>query len=297
MKGRLKHDNVKHVLRRRKAVCEGYAYVFAEMCQAVGLQAVTVEGYARDWIFDNGDKLYVPRHEWNAVLINGQWQLVDATWGAGGMSQAPGWLRRQLNRISKNPVKTGPLHFVFHYDSTYFLQNPEEFRMAHLPVDPIWQLTDTAMPVATFEAGKSAIKQFNEISNQAQEAARLSALGNLNEMIRTYEYADRAFAYNPRYFIPLAQKEQIDAEVQITFGDSINKYDPMPARYRYGKATRALAMSKEYLKQQKKGYDIEARELKQKNQRKHDSAKRYVRVIRTDNKRIIAQCEMKVRSE
>ena len=297
MDGRLtRDDDAKRVLRKRKAVCEGYAHVFMDLCQAAGLQAVTVEGYARDWIFDNGDKLYVPRHEWNAVLIDGQWQLVDASWGAGGMAQAPGWLRRQLNRFSKNPVQTGKLRFVARYDSTYFLQDPGHFRLAHLPTDPIWQLTDTAMPVAVFEAGAAAINRFNGISRPAQQADLLGAAADYNEIIRTYEYADRAFAYNPRYYGPLAMREMLDAEVQIRFGDSINKYDPMPARYRYGKATRALGMSREYLKKQQEGYSIEARELKLKNGRKNDSAKKYVREIRTDNKRLTAQCKQKGRS-
>lgn len=296
MAGRMKHDDVKRVLRTRKGVCEGYAYLFRDMCQAVGLQAVTVDGYARDWIFDNGDKLYVPRHVWNAVLIDGQWQLVDATWGAGGIGQHPGWVRRQLNKVSKNPVQSGKMRFAFHYDTSYFLPDPESFRVAHLPTDPIWQLTDTAMPVVVFEAGEGAVKKFNEISHPSQEKDLLGAAADYNELIRTYDYADRAFAFNPRYYIPMAMKEQIDAEVQIQFGDSINKIDPMPARYRYGKATHALAMSKEYLKQQQAGYSLEARELKQKNHVKYDSAKRYVREIRSDDKRLTAKCELKQKS-
>ncbi len=296
MNGKLKHDNVKRVLYKRKGVCEGYAYLFRDMCQAVGLQAVTVEGYARDWIFDNGDKLYVPRHEWNAVLIDGQWQLVDATWGAGGIAQSPGWIRRQLNKISKNPVQTGKLRFVYNYDTSFFLPDPEEFRLAHLPTDPIWQLTDTAMPVSIFEAGEAAARQFNAISNPSQEKYLLGAAADYNELIRTYDYAERAYAFNQRYFVPMAMKEQVDAEIEIQFGDSLNKVDPMPARYRYGKASRALAMSKEYLKQQNEGYSLEARELKQKNHRKNDSTKRYIRLIKTDNKRLLAKCELKKKS-
>ena len=296
VKGDLKHDRADRTLRRRKSVCEGYAYLFTEMGRAAGLQTVTVEGYARDWIFDNGDKLYVPRHIWNAVMIDGAWHLVDPTWGAGGSLQSPGWLRRQMNRLSKNPVQSGKLRFVFNYDTSYFLQDPEQFRIVHLPTDPIWQLTDTLMPASVFEAGRGAVIRFNEISEPAQQKGLLWDAADHNELMRTYAYAERAYAYNPRYFVPMALREQVDAEIQIQLGDSLNKTDPMPARYRYGKATRALGMSKEYLKRQKEGYTAEALELKQKNHKKNDAAKRHIREIRADNKRLMAQCTLKQRS-
>lgn len=286
VKGDLKHDRADRTLRRRKGVCEGYAYLFAEMGQAAGLRTITVNGYARDWIFDNGDKLYAPRHIWNAVMIDGEWRLVDPTWGAGGSFQSPGWLRRQMNKLTKNPVQSGKMRFAFRYDTSYFLQDPEQFRIAHLPTDPIWQLTDTLMPASVFEAGRDAVIKFNELSEPAQQKGLLADAADNNELFRTYTYAERAYAHNPRYFVPMALREQVDAEIQIELGDSLNKTDPMPARYRYGKATRALEMSKEYLKLQKEGYSVEARELKQKNRRKNDAAKRHVREIRSDNKQL-----------
>src|SRR5438874_1414392 len=58
---------VERALKRRKAICEGYAMLFTETCREAGLKAVNVDGYFKDWMSDNGDKLYIPRHMWSAV--------------------------------------------------------------------------------------------------------------------------------------------------------------------------------------------------------------------------------------
>jgi len=87
-------DKAEKALKNRLAVCEGYAMLFTELCREAGLKAVNIDGYAKDWIFDNGDSLYIPRHMWAAVEINGQWWLNDPTWGAGGLVQSPGVFRK-----------------------------------------------------------------------------------------------------------------------------------------------------------------------------------------------------------
>ena len=50
----------------QESVCYGYAALFSVMCNAAGIDCLSV---------------YSPAHVWNAVKIDGTWYLVDTTWG------------------------------------------------------------------------------------------------------------------------------------------------------------------------------------------------------------------------
>ncbi len=50
------------------SVCAGYSEAFAMLCNAAGIQTVSVTSYA---------------HEWNLILLNGNWYYVDCTWDDG----------------------------------------------------------------------------------------------------------------------------------------------------------------------------------------------------------------------
>ena len=276
-------------LKNRKAVCDGYAMLYTELCKAAGLQAVNIEGYAKDWIFDNGDELYIPRHEWNAVRINGKWQLVDATWGAGGLYQKESFLVRLYNVLFRHGrVSAKSLRFRYQYNPNYFMQDPEVFRLKHLPSDPLWQLTDTAMPVSVFEAGDSSVKVFNELySKPKQSDPRLDKIALLDEKQKVFEYADRAYAFNNRFPLILSLKNNyralslIDRAVSDTL---VSSPDLM-----LKDAKNDLKKSLDHIKDQKKSFPAEYSKLKQKNRAKGLVAKQHIRRIKTDDKRLIAQ--------
>jgi len=54
------------------AVCDGISKAFVVLCQIEGIPCVRVVGYSQS--SDNG-------HAWNKVKIEGQWFIVDPTWG------------------------------------------------------------------------------------------------------------------------------------------------------------------------------------------------------------------------
>ncbi|HEY6873605.1 MAG TPA: transglutaminase domain-containing protein [Geobacteraceae bacterium] len=85
------------VLASRRAVCEGMANLFSALAARMGLQSEVVLGKASGARQEN--------HAWNAVMVDGQWGLVDIT------------------RHS-------------------FLSPPGEFLARHFPFDPRWQLID-----------------------------------------------------------------------------------------------------------------------------------------------------------
>ena len=112
------------VFTKRKAVCAGYANLFAAMAQAVGEEVVTLHGD----VF--GFSKEPASHAWNAVRIEGDWYLLDVTWNAGYIDD------------------TGT--FFQNYRTHYLFTPPQEFVRRHFPSDPSWQLLSTPLSRGDF---------------------------------------------------------------------------------------------------------------------------------------------------
>lgn len=72
---------VQEVWRKRVAICSGYAWFFNHLCKLAGIRSIKVSGMA--------DGAELGPHAWNAVLIDGRYYLLDATWGEGYFLKAP----------------------------------------------------------------------------------------------------------------------------------------------------------------------------------------------------------------
>ncbi len=293
-KGALNEVTTKKILKKRRALCGGYAQLIVDLCNEVHIPAVMIDGYAKDWMFDNGDKFYIPRHAWNAVYVDYKWQLIDATWGAGGVGQSPGWLKQQTNKMSGNKVSySGKLKFKFSYDSSFFLSQPASFRIRHLPTDPVWQLTDSTMPLFVFEAGEQAILDFNaHYSEPKQSDLSLNQLARMNEWEKALAKSEREYAYNPRFSVAMAVKHQATAVEAIA-----NEKKNIGGREGVLKAVNSeVKTAGTFLADQRKALTVEYRDLKKKNKTKNLEAKKYIASIHTANKRLIAQCKTIVKS-
>jgi transglutaminase superfamily protein len=115
-------SNPEKVLKLRKAVCEGYANLFQEMCSNAKVQCLTIDGYARTSLDDIGVKPSDANHTWNAVRIDGAWKLIDVTWASG---------------VVDKKVK----HFTRKFSSFYFFTDPNKFLFSHYPKLNAWLLT------------------------------------------------------------------------------------------------------------------------------------------------------------
>lgn len=124
--GRARARSASDVLRERVAGCDGYARLFEALAKDAGLEAVTVLGWAKGAGAKPGAFSAQPNHAWNAVKIDGQWRLLDATWGAGGF-EGRTWVQR--------------------FNPHFFLTSPAEMVLSHFPVDAAWQLLDEPMPL------------------------------------------------------------------------------------------------------------------------------------------------------
>ncbi|HEY6064483.1 MAG TPA: transglutaminase domain-containing protein [Chitinophagaceae bacterium] len=115
------------VLQKREAVCDGYSRLFTTLCDYAGIRSEVIIGYAKvGW--NKPTRRFGVNHYWNAVMIDGVWHLLDATWASGFLSMAGD-------------------EFIRKYDENYFLTPPEIFIQDHYPDDARWTLLpDSKIP-------------------------------------------------------------------------------------------------------------------------------------------------------
>ncbi|WP_397363309.1 transglutaminase domain-containing protein [Olleya sp. R77988] len=112
----------KKLLKHKKTMCTGYAYLLKELCFFANINCKIVNGYGRS-VTSNIDSLDMINHSWNAVKLNNKWYLCDATWSSGYL----------LNGST----------FIKDYNNGYFLTDPILFAKNHFPINKKWYLNDT----------------------------------------------------------------------------------------------------------------------------------------------------------
>jgi hypothetical protein len=135
-KGKSSATEPNDVLKAQKAVCQGYANLFHEVCSLLGIRSQVVSGFSKGYGF-NGKIDPKSNHAWIAVFFDDRWHLLDPTWGAG-----------YLNQSQK---------FIARFEPKYFLTNPAELVTKHLPEDPAFQLLECPIDVKTFLKDSTSI--------------------------------------------------------------------------------------------------------------------------------------------
>jgi hypothetical protein len=95
-----------------------------------GLKVVSVRGFAKDSGYVEGASFNETNHAWNAIWLENRWWLIDATWGAGYLSEKG---------------------FVKEFNEFFFLAPPDKLIWTHLPEDAKWQLLDMPITLSQFE--------------------------------------------------------------------------------------------------------------------------------------------------
>jgi hypothetical protein len=134
-------------LRKRKAVCSGYATLFNVMARISGLESEYITGYTKGDSTYNFDRSNLSGHAWNAVAVKGNWYLLDVTWNSGFVEQS---------------------HFVYRYSTDHLFLDPAVFVISHFPKAPGWLLIDQAVTVEAFKKNHShgESKMISEKSGQ-----------------------------------------------------------------------------------------------------------------------------------
>lgn len=127
----------RRVLKKRTAICDGYAKLFHTLCHYAGIRSEIILGYARSGY---GDNRFRTNHSWNAVMINGNWQLVDVTWGSGYVNSGSAFVKQP--------------------DDKYFLTPPEQFIYDHYPEDLFWTLLKDPPAPSDYNRSPFRLKNF-----------------------------------------------------------------------------------------------------------------------------------------
>lgn len=117
------------VLNTRSTICSGYANLYQQLAQYMGLKSLIITGYAKGINYVVGEDNQV-NHAWNGVKIEGNWYLIDTTWGSG---------------IVNDNV------FLAEFNPYYFATKPQEFIYSHFPENPQWQLLNTPVSRSQFD--------------------------------------------------------------------------------------------------------------------------------------------------
>ena len=106
------------VLKTRRAVCLGYANLYAAMCRSLNIPCNVVTGYAlgvgsadTEWNAQNTTTTEA-NHAWNEVYLDSRWVIVDTTWDS-------------KNKIINNKTQTDKniSHLYFDSNLKFFSTN------------------------------------------------------------------------------------------------------------------------------------------------------------------------------
>ena len=106
---------------------------FEHISSFIGLDAITISGYAKGVSYNIKTKISGTNHEWNIIKLDNVYYQIDSTWEAGYLSG------RYFQKI---------------YKEFYFCPDPDEFFPSNWPKEPRWQFIYP--PLSMEEFGKRA---------------------------------------------------------------------------------------------------------------------------------------------
>lgn len=172
--------SAEHTLKTRKGICQGYSELFKALCDYSQIPCFIVSGYSKGYGYRPGKKFSESDHAWNAVQIDGQWQLIDATWGAGFVDDKQ--------------------RFKQKFTEEYFLAPPQLYILKHLPSDPMWQLLPCPITIDDYQKDDAHINQVLQKSGTCfhfnDTIAAYQKLNHIDQMVNSAERSFRFFPSN-----------------------------------------------------------------------------------------------------
>jgi hypothetical protein len=280
------------ILKSKKGDADDFAVLIKAMCESAGIRCQVIQGYEKNDLYENGAGFYKPNHTWNAILVNNKWELADAYNAAGDIEMDLSWFKKQLQKINKKKLYTSTkVKFIQNYYPDFLFQNPEEVRLSKIPVDPLWQLTDTIMPLAIFEKTEEDIRYFNEkYSEISKYKTELSIVNALDKDEQIIECADRTFEYNPRYTEMKAKKHLSLANLEYKKLKNVD-LEKQEKDDAIKKGNKEIGTCKDYLMKQKQEIGKEYNELQQVNNEKRTDVIKYKQKFTTTNTKFITDAK------
>ena len=187
----------KRTLRKKKAICYGYAYLFKEMTSSVGIASHLVVGYARTGR-DRIGKSMRPNHAWNIVYVDHQWYPIDATWSSGYTNE----------KVT---------HFTFSFDDYYFLTDPQTFIRSHYPEDKIWTMDEDPISIREFFNSPKVLKGAteNKINRFAPENGVIRAKADSTIQFFFTSNKDAGLKWASFYFLSMKTGREVKGVLPV----------------------------------------------------------------------------------
>lgn len=116
-------------LKRNLAVCKGYSQLLKFTLMELNIECEVIYGYAKTFTNEIGIISNESNHAWNAVKINDEWKLIDATWSTGNDENNP----KAVN-----------------FSDEYFFIEPDKLILNHYPDEIKWQLLQSPVTKENF---------------------------------------------------------------------------------------------------------------------------------------------------
>jgi len=186
----------RHTLKNRSALCGGYAQLFKEMCQAVGVKCEVVHGYTKDFDFFPDDDFYRAEHAWTLVKIDGEWNAIDLTWASSQIVRRRQWLAKFFYKLFKWDYDTKyKAKRIFNSDWLYV--PAEEFIYSHLPISDAFQMLSSPVSIEDFQLGDSAIyEHITTTSCVQEESPELEAFNSISDFDQWHYLANKSHDFN-----------------------------------------------------------------------------------------------------
>lgn len=217
--------NKDNILKRKKGVCQDYAELYKSMCNLAKIECYVISGYAKGYGYSKENIFPNTNHAWNVVKVDGEFKLVDTTWGSGSVMST-----------------SGKLTYIRELDLENILVKPGKFSERHLPADPRWQLL--AKPIS--------MKRFVTHEDFDDMCVNIPIEYDFIDSIKTYKALDRndqhIAKYLSRYKFHPTQKNLIQLIVscrraarELSHSDYYNERNLRKSIYLYSKAENLCA--------------------------------------------------------
>lgn len=117
------NPSAEEVLRTKMSVCTGFSALAMDLAARMDLRMEAIQGYSKGLDYTPENPFTNNGHVWNAALVDGNWELVDFTWGQG---------------YSDNSC--GKTTSYCRFDEQWFCPKPSQFAPTHFPKNEAWQL-------------------------------------------------------------------------------------------------------------------------------------------------------------
>ncbi|OHX64061.1 transglutaminase domain-containing protein [Flammeovirga pacifica] len=204
------YETAEYVLKKRKGISHDFANLFLKLCESANIETHLITGH----IFTDNKSIttnfYKANHSWNSVYLDGEWHLVDVTWGCGVISK-----QQTKSSFFKKKSNFYRPQFISKVDYSYFCTSPKLFIETHLPSNPVWQLLEYEVTVQDFIAGR-----FPFANTVVRNSAKLDEYILLEDAESFYIDAKNAISYNKKNFSTMGVASLKMAESMLDKKDS-----------------------------------------------------------------------------